>query len=78
MHVLDFDPHRKCMSVVVKDLADGSIYLMTKGAESSLDNCMIDDDLKENAFRNIEEFGAAGLRTLGEGDLMHLPMSMVV
>ena len=30
-HILDFDPTRKCMSVIVKDLKENQIILMTKG-----------------------------------------------
>ena len=32
-HVLDFDPTRKCMSVIVRDMQEGRIILMTKGEE---------------------------------------------
>ena len=30
-HILDFDPTRKCMSVIVRDMQKGQIILMTKG-----------------------------------------------
>ena len=42
-HILDFDPTRKRMSVVIED-EDGEIYLMVKGAETAvLDRCIYGD-----------------------------------
>ncbi|KAG7160851.1 phospholipid-transporting ATPase IF-like 2, partial [Homarus americanus] len=36
LQVLEFDSDRKCMSVVVREEASGRIWLLTKGAESSM------------------------------------------
>ena len=49
---------------------------MTKGAESSLESAIIDDDQKQKAYHHIEELAESGLRTLG--NCMHTNESMVV
>ena len=42
-HVLDFDPTRKRMSVIIED-ENGEYYLMVKGAETAiLDRCVSGD-----------------------------------
>ena len=76
LNLLEFDAHRKCMSVIVRDLTDKAIYVMTKGAESSLESAIIDDDQKQKAYHHIEELAESGLRTLG--NCMHTNESMVV
>ncbi len=53
------------MSVIVKDLSEETIYVMTKGAESSLEKSIVEDDSKLIAFHHVEEFASSGLRTLG-------------
>ena len=65
LNILEFDAHRKCMSVIVKDLYDGTIYVLTKGAESSLESSIVNDDSKLLALHHVEEFASSGLRTLG-------------
>ena len=53
------------MSVIVKDLSEKTIYVLTKGAESSLEKSIVEDDSKLIAFHHVEEFASSGLRTLG-------------
>jgi phospholipid-translocating ATPase len=67
LQILDFDPTRKCMSVIVKDLKSGEIFVMCKGAESSLDSKIISGS-KEKAFEHLENFAGEGLRTLVFGE----------
>ena len=65
LNILEFDAHRKCMTVIVKDLSDEKIYALTKGAESSLEKNILEDDAKRNTYHYVEEFADLGLRTLG-------------
>ena len=53
------------MTVIMRDLADDQIYALTKGAESSLEKDIVDDEEKRNAYHYVEEFAELGLRTLG-------------
>ena len=69
MNVLEFDAHRKCMTVIVRDLSDGEIYAMTKGAESSLEGVILEDERKRVHYHYVEEFADMGLRTLGMVDV---------
>ncbi|PAA46582.1 hypothetical protein BOX15_Mlig014307g2 [Macrostomum lignano] len=62
MEVLEFDSDRKCMSVILRR-ENGSYWLLTKGAESSmLDKCSSGD--KESIIERSAEFARLGLRVL--------------
>ena len=53
------------MTVIVEDQSDGRVVALTKGAESSLEKLILDDERKTNAYQYVEEFAEVGLRTLG-------------
>ena len=36
LHVLEFDSHRKCMSVIVREKGTDQVVLYTKGADSAI------------------------------------------
>nr|XP_045609485.1 phospholipid-transporting ATPase IF-like isoform X2 [Procambarus clarkii] len=72
LQVLHFDPDRKCMSVVVREEASGKIWLLTKGAESSvLKRCCINtpelERLHYTTLSHINDYAMRGLRTLAVG-----------
>ncbi|XP_045609481.2 LOW QUALITY PROTEIN: phospholipid-transporting ATPase IF [Procambarus clarkii] len=69
LQVLEFDSDRKCMSVVVREEASGKIWLLTKGAESSvLKRCCINtpelERLHYTTLSHINDYAMLGLRTL--------------
>lgn len=72
LQVLDFDSDRKCMSVVVREERSGRLWLLTKGAESSvLRRCRVHSDhdqrLHDATATHIDDYALAGLRTLAVG-----------
>ncbi|XP_068247329.1 LOW QUALITY PROTEIN: phospholipid-transporting ATPase IF-like [Palaemon carinicauda] len=69
LQVLEFDSDRKRMSVVIKDNASGSIWLLTKGAESSVfKKCKFLNDYHRQVYEltnnHINDYAMIGLRTL--------------
>ncbi|XP_071540028.1 phospholipid-transporting ATPase IF-like isoform X2 [Panulirus ornatus] len=69
LQVLDFDSDRKCMSVVVRDEASERIWLLTKGAESSvLRRCRVrtadERAVHDATLTHINHYAMLGLRTL--------------
>ncbi|XP_063858808.1 phospholipid-transporting ATPase IF-like isoform X2 [Scylla paramamosain] len=72
LQVLDFDSDRKCMSVVVREEWSGRLWLLTKGAESSvLRRCRVQSDeeqrLHDTTAAHIDDYALLGLRTLAVG-----------
>ena len=62
LHSLDFDSDRKRMSVILQH-SNGKLYLITKGAESTvLPRCVSGPAFETNS--HIDEFALTGLRTL--------------
>ena len=62
LYVLEFDSIRKRMSIIVRH-PNGKIYLITKGAESSvIPRCVMGPTYETN--RHIDEYALVGLRTL--------------
>nr|XP_053653910.1 phospholipid-transporting ATPase IF-like isoform X2 [Cherax quadricarinatus] len=70
LQVLEFDSDRKCMSVVVQE-ESGKIWLLTKGAESSVLARCCDDTkqqrLHQATLNHINDYAMLGLRTLAVG-----------
>ncbi|XP_042236213.1 LOW QUALITY PROTEIN: phospholipid-transporting ATPase IF-like [Homarus americanus] len=68
LQVLEFDSDRKCMSVVVREEASGRIWLLTKGAESSVLRRCSDaahlQPLHDTTLAHIDDYALMGLRTL--------------
>ncbi|XP_042878521.1 phospholipid-transporting ATPase IF-like [Penaeus japonicus] len=69
LQILEFDSDRKCMSVAVRDESTGRIWLLTKGAESSvLKRCSVSEkasrDLRDTTLKHINDYAMLGLRTL--------------
>ncbi|XP_042878523.1 phospholipid-transporting ATPase IF-like [Penaeus japonicus] len=69
LQVLEFDSDRKCMSVVVRDETNQKIWLLTKGAESSvLKRCLLSTSEQQRmhdvTLKHIDDFAMLGLRTL--------------
>ncbi|XP_063428807.1 phospholipid-transporting ATPase IF-like isoform X5 [Mytilus trossulus] len=62
LHVLEFDPTRKRMSVIIKN-EEGEVYLLCKGAESAILDRVIDGE-KQITLQHVNEFATFGLRTL--------------
>lgn len=62
LHVLEFDPIRKRMSVIVK-YENGDVYLLCKGAESAILDRVIDGE-KRITLQHVNDFATLGLRTL--------------
>ncbi|XP_046657252.1 phospholipid-transporting ATPase IF-like [Daphnia pulicaria] len=62
LHILEFDSNRKRMSVIVK-FPDDSIWLLCKGAESTvLPKCIA--GWKDETEQHIKDYAMLGLRTL--------------
>ena len=60
-HVLDFDPTRKRMSVVMED-EDGEFYLLVKGAETAiLDRCVSGD--VETTEKHVVDYAMVRITT---------------
>ena len=83
LHSLEFDSVRKRMSVIVRHGGkDGKVYLITKGAESSvLPRCVSGPTTATN--QHIDQFAVSGLRTLAvamkemtEVELLHYENSV--
>ncbi|XP_052104565.1 phospholipid-transporting ATPase IF-like isoform X2 [Mytilus californianus] len=62
LHVLEFDPTRKRMSVIIKN-EEGEVYLLCKGAESAILDRVIEGE-KQITLQHVNEFATYGLRTL--------------
>ncbi|KAJ8310331.1 hypothetical protein KUTeg_012196 [Tegillarca granosa] len=62
LHVLDFDPTRKRMSVIIQTEQD-EIYLLCKGAESAVLNRAHSGDTR-STLQHVDEYALLGLRTL--------------
>ncbi|CAG7723622.1 unnamed protein product [Allacma fusca] len=61
-YVLEFDPDRKCMSVILEN-QKGEIWLLCKGAESTIiPRC--DAGPAEEVMKSVIEFAMIGMRTL--------------
>ncbi|CAG7720170.1 unnamed protein product [Allacma fusca] len=61
-YVLEFDPDRKCMSVIVEN-QKGEVWLLCKGAESTIiPRC--DTGPSEEVMKSVIEFAMIGMRTL--------------
>ncbi|XP_050716966.1 phospholipid-transporting ATPase IF-like [Eriocheir sinensis] len=72
LQVLDFDSDRKCMSVVVREEWSGRLWLLTKGAESSvLRRCHVASEDEQRSHdataAHIDDYAMLGLRTLAVG-----------
>ncbi len=63
---LEFDSFRKCMSVIVRDCADGKIHVLSKGAESTmLEKCSDSGSAVVAGIAGVvNDFAVKGLRTL--------------
>ncbi|OWF54474.1 phospholipid-transporting ATPase IF [Mizuhopecten yessoensis] len=61
-HVLEFDPTRKRMSVIIQNEQD-EIYLLCKGAESAILD-RVTPNLKEVTLQHVTDYALLGLRTL--------------
>ena len=66
LYLLDFDNVRKRMSVIVRDVDTGAIYLYCKGADSSLFPYAApgQDNMMTQTTSHLHDFAAKGLRTL--------------
>lgn len=62
LHTLEFDSTRKRMSVIVQH-PNGKIYLITKGAESSVLPRCVTGPIAETG-KHVDQCAMAGLRTL--------------
>lgn len=63
LHTLEFSSDRKCMSVIVQDLEDGSTYLFCKGAESAVLSKCSTGPVSET-MKHVNDYAVFGLRTL--------------
>ena len=80
LHTLDFDPHRKCMSIVVCEKGGPSdIILYTKGADSVIYSHLAAYEapevgsLPESGFEDLSasrSLGGSGQSSAGEGDTL--------
>lgn len=69
-HVLDFDPTRKRMSVIIEDEA-GEMYLMVKGAETAiLDRCTRGDT--ETTEKHVVEYALVRWRFISKETSVHI------
>ncbi|KAL3847179.1 hypothetical protein ACJMK2_018103 [Sinanodonta woodiana] len=62
LHVLEFDPSRKRMSVIIQNEQD-EIRLLCKGAESAILDRVVSGD-KQTTLQHVNEYAVLGLRTL--------------
>ncbi|XP_076435562.1 phospholipid-transporting ATPase IF-like [Babylonia areolata] len=65
LHVLEFSPTRRCMSVIVQN-EQGEVYLLCKGAEVSVFDKIsaADSDAIQTARAQVDQLAVLGLRTL--------------
>ncbi|XP_070173336.1 phospholipid-transporting ATPase IF-like isoform X2 [Littorina saxatilis] len=65
LHILDFSPTRRCMSIILKN-DQGEIYLLCKGAELAVFNKIAATDRGDlpAARTHVDQFAVLGLRTL--------------
>ncbi|KAG2438842.1 hypothetical protein HXX76_005382 [Chlamydomonas incerta] len=69
LNVLEFNSTRKRMSVVVKEKANDKLIIFCKGADTVIyerldPNYAPNEGMKVTTTRDMEDFGASGLRTL--------------
>ncbi|KXZ56084.1 hypothetical protein GPECTOR_2g966 [Gonium pectorale] len=69
LNILEFNSTRKRMSVVIKEKSTEKIIIFTKGADTVIyerldPSYSPNEAMKGSTGRHMEEFGAAGLRTL--------------
>ncbi|KAG2495688.1 hypothetical protein HYH03_006288 [Edaphochlamys debaryana] len=69
LNVLEFNSTRKRMSVIIKEKSSDKLLLFTKGADTVIYERLDpgyapNAAMKESTSRHMEDFGAAGLRTL--------------
>ncbi|XP_072034886.1 phospholipid-transporting ATPase IF-like isoform X2 [Amphiura filiformis] len=62
LHVLEFDPTRKCMSIILQT-PGGDTLLICKGAESTILERSTSGD-KDMTLQHVNEYAMEGLRTL--------------
>lgn len=63
LHVLEFNSDRKRMSVIVRE-PTGRILMLCKGADSILENRMLESVYHNKTFGALQKFASMGLRTL--------------
>jgi phospholipid-translocating ATPase len=63
LHILEFDSTRKRMSVILRDLQNDQVLLLSKGAESAIFKCCSSGDI-QSCDSDIESFAQKGWRTL--------------
>jgi phospholipid-translocating ATPase len=66
LNILEFTSARKRMSVVVRSLEDGRLFLLTKGADNIIFERLKpgEEDLKRVTTQHLDAFANEGLRTL--------------
>uniref|UniRef100_A0AAJ7UJC2 Phospholipid-transporting ATPase n=1 Tax=Petromyzon marinus TaxID=7757 RepID=A0AAJ7UJC2_PETMA len=65
LDTLEFDPKRRCMSVVLRRTCGGDVFVVTKGADSAVLPRVIDAEGELQATqRHVDDFAMEGLRTL--------------
>lgn len=64
LNVLEFTSDRKCMSVVVKQQPEGTILLLSKGADEVMFSRLAAGQQFQQALNATEQFSSEGLRTL--------------
>lgn len=66
LHVLEFNSTRKRMSIIVRDLSTNELILLTKGADSIIQDRLLDksSEIVEKTFIHLEQYATVGLRTL--------------
>uniref|UniRef100_A0A8C4R0D3 Phospholipid-transporting ATPase n=1 Tax=Eptatretus burgeri TaxID=7764 RepID=A0A8C4R0D3_EPTBU len=60
--ILEFDPIRRCMSVILRQ-PDGEIWVLSKGADSSILPKVVSGELQKTQ-KHVDDFAMLGLRTL--------------
>uniref|UniRef100_A0AAJ7UDE7 Phospholipid-transporting ATPase n=1 Tax=Petromyzon marinus TaxID=7757 RepID=A0AAJ7UDE7_PETMA len=62
LHVLEFDPQRRRMSVIVRT-EEGRAFVITKGADLAVMPCVVAGDV-DKTQRHVDDFSLLGLRVL--------------
>ncbi|XP_038049880.1 probable phospholipid-transporting ATPase IF isoform X2 [Patiria miniata] len=62
LHILEFDPTRKCMSVIIKN-PEGNVQVLCKGAESTILARSVSGQ-KDITLDHVNDYAVEGLRTL--------------